>query len=129
MLLSRLLSTQILMNIRQRPFGMKYIIFLVARVLSACLLPCISLSERMFSIGDTKAAYKDSDGVLSLINGVSCLAGECCSHHPEWTGETHPSGQTTSSRYPFTSFGHHGLKHDVPSGFLKSFRAIKISFY
>lgn len=85
MLLSRLLSTQILMTIRQRPFEMKYIIFLVARVLSACLLPCISLSERMFTIGDTKAAYKTVMGyfpsstvspawlgnvVVTILNGL-----------------------------------------------------------
>ena len=53
-----LLSTEILMKIRHFPYEMKYIIFLVERVLSRCLLPSITLFERMLTIGNTEAVIK-----------------------------------------------------------------------
>ena len=101
---SWLLFTEIPMKIRHFPYEMKYIIFLVGRVLSHCLLPSITLFDRMLTIGDTEAGYKVCDGVFSLNNSFSCLVEKCC-HHPEWTGETRPSGQGTYSRCPFTYFG------------------------
>lgn len=104
-LLSWLLSTQIPMKIRQCPIEMKNIIFLLGRVLSGCLLPSITLFERMFSVGDTKAGNKQRDGVVSLSKSFSLLVQVCCSHHPEWAEETHPSGKATSFRHPVIYLG------------------------
>ena len=73
MSLSWFLSTQILMKIRQWLSEVKYIIFLLRKVLSGCPLPTVTLFQRMFTIGNTKAGNKQRDGVHSLSNGFSCL--------------------------------------------------------
>ena len=104
MSLSWFLFTQIPIKIRHFPCEIKYTISLLGRVLSGCFLPTITLFERMFAIGDHEAGYKVCDGILSLNNTFPYLVEECCSHHPEWTEETHPLGKKTSSRYPFTYF-------------------------
>ena len=80
------------------------------RVLTDCLLPTITLFERMKPLATPMLVIKSVMKKkrvwwYTFPQQDFLLFEKCCSHDPEWTRETHPLGQTTFSRCPFTYFG------------------------